>query len=542
MMVGNMQLQPKPVDEIIEEVRMHLVPFISSLKDLISLSQTCRRLSIQLGNTNMTNIILNHNLAQQLARFNLTIENLHNVFRTNKGAVLSGSTVVQAFRSVQWANTDLDIYVPYREEVETFLKGALGSQEHNNNFHDVDDDDDDDEHTSYNNSDDTYSSTDEGDIFTFEVNNNTVKTIEGILNYFGLPLDGRYCQAQLIYSAYFPIHFKYMLELVQRSGKKIQLIFVSMDFYCYPEAKSCGFVVDFFDLSIVMNYYDGEHFRSRFPQHIFNKETTFNVGISSSINELQLRRLLKYVGRRGVQFLGPFLPLSISARQKYQRYKDNCLRHGFVLRFVYPAADVPVVQEEEPISSAERTDMIRKLQEPNVSLISGEWINAAVLADGHLFSDSDSDKDGEDMFRGFWRRQRRTALEYRKAGIPELEWEQKLQEKMPPKYSLHRRNHCACVDNNYEEIINKVPIVPLWSTNTMSLADAQLSVRFNMRDFPRNRRDATTIRDLYSNQYNDDDKMYPQEIETGASSNTSGGYDGDGDDDVDEEVALNCGN
>jgi hypothetical protein len=36
--------------------------------------------------------------------------------------------------------------------------------------------------------------------------------------------------------------------------------------------------------------------------------------------------------------------------------------------------------------------------------------------------------------------------------------------------------------------------------------------------------------------------MYPQEIETGASSNTSGGYDGDGDDDVDEEVALNCGN
>jgi hypothetical protein len=76
----------------------------------------------------------------------------------------------------------------------------------------------------------------------------------------------------------------------------------------------------------------------------------------------------------------------------------------------------------------------------------------------------------------------------------------------------------------------------------MSLADAQLSVRFNMRDFPRNRRDATTIRDLYSNHYNDDDKMYPQEIETGASSNTSGGYDGDGDDDVDEEVALNCGN
>ena len=537
-----MQLQPKPVDEIIEEVRMHLVPFISSLKDLISLSQTCRRLSIQLGNTNMTNIILNHNLAQQLARFNLTIENLHNVFRTNKGAVLSGSTVVQAFRSMRWANTDLDIYVPYHQEVETFLKGALGSQESNYNFHDVDNDDD-DEHTSYN-SDDTYSSGDEGDIFTFEVDNDTVETIERILKEFGLPLDGRYCQAKLIYSKYFPIHFKYMLELVQRSGKKIQLIFVSMDFYCYPEERSCGFVVDFFDLSIVMNYYDGEHFRSRFPQHIFNKETTFNMGISSSINELQLRRLLKYVGRRGVQFLGPYLPLSISARQEYDRYKDNCLHRGSVQRFVYPVADVPVVQEEEPIS-VERADEVSASQEPNVSLISGEWINAAVLADGHLFSDSDSDKDGEDIFRGFWRRQRRTAMEYRKAGIPELEWEQKLQEKMPPKYSLHRGNHFTCVDNNNsEDIINKVPAL-LWSTNTMSIADAQLSVRFNMRDFPRNRRDATTIRDLYSNHYNndDDDMMNPQGIETAASSNNTSDDNFGGNDGKEVYVALlHCDN
>ena len=524
MMVGNMQLQLKPVDEIIEEVRMHLVPFISSLKDLISLSQTCHRLSIQLGNTNMTNVILNHNLAQQLARFNLTIENLDNIFRKNKGAVLSGSTVLQAFRSVRWANTDLDIYVPYRAEVETFLKGALESQENNNNnFPDVDDVDD-DEDTSYY-SDNTYSSTDGEDVFTVEVDETIIKRI---LKEFGLPLNGRYCQAKLIYSTYFPIHFKYMLELVQRSGKKIQLIFVCMDFYCYPEERSCGFVVDFFDLSIVMNYYDGEHFRSRFPQHIFNKETTFNTGISSSINELQLRRLLKYVGRRGVQFLGPYLPLSISARQEYDRYKNICLHRGCVQRFVYPVADVTVVQEEESIS-VELADEVPASQEPNESLISGEWINAAVLADGHLFNDSDSDKDGEDMFRGFWRRQRRTALEYRKAGIPELEWEQKLQEKMPPKYSLHRGNHFSCADNNSEDIMNKVPAL-LWSTNTMSIADAQLSLRFNMREYPRNRRDATTIRDLYSNLCNNDDDVdmiNPEGIESAASSNTSNDLDGD---------------
>ena len=478
---------PKTVDLIIEEVKMHLVHFFSSLKDWIALSQTCRGLSIKLGETNMTNVILNHNLSKQLARFNLTTEDLHRVFRKNTGAVLSGSTVLQVFRGVRWANTDLDIYLPYRAEVEKFLQTTLSNAAHgadNDNDYYAPDDDDGSTTTTYN-SNDSYYSTDE-DVFLFE-EEGAVNNMELILEFFGLPQDGRYSKAKLIYSTYFPIHFKYMLELVQKSGKKIQLIFVLMDFYTFPQQLSCGFVVDFFDLSIVMNYYDGTHYRSRFPQHVFSKEMTINIGVAcvSEVTELQLCRLMKYVGRRGFKFMGPFLPLSQNARQTYDRYIDKCMFDQVPPRFEYPIVNLPTVQ-----------------QEPSIALIRGEWMHAAALADGCLFSDSDSDKDGEDLFRGFWRRQRRTAFEYRKAGLPELEWEQQLQEKMPSIYSLHRGIQQAPRGTTD----TKDPAV-LWSTNTMSLTDAMLSVRFNMREFPRNRMGAITVTDLFKhNNYDDDDE------------------------------------
>jgi len=154
-----------------------LVPFISSVSDLVSLSQTCYGLSLQLRNSTFIKTILIQNLSRLLTRFNFTVGTLNNIFQLHQGTILSGSTILQAYMGNVYSKYDLDFYIPLRTEAETFLRRYIRVQIGR--------------HKEY-----------------------LLRDIPPILEYFGLP-PGSYRSARLIVSKYFPEHFGFVLELIQ---------------------------------------------------------------------------------------------------------------------------------------------------------------------------------------------------------------------------------------------------------------------------------------------------------------------------------------
>ena len=168
--------EPKIVQTIMI-TKWALVPFISSVSDLVSLSQTCYGLSLQLRNSTFIKTILIQNLSRLLTRFNFTVGTLNNIFQLHQGTILSGSTILQAYMGNVYSKYDLDFYIPLRTEAETFLRRYIRVQIGR--------------HKEY-----------------------LLRDIPPILEYFGLP-PGSYRSARLIVSKYFPEHFGFVLELIQ---------------------------------------------------------------------------------------------------------------------------------------------------------------------------------------------------------------------------------------------------------------------------------------------------------------------------------------
>ena len=389
---------------------------MATAADLVALSQTCSWLSNVLRQSRLLRYILDQNLAHQLARFNLRIQDIQNLFSLHRGAVLSGSTVLQSYTGDRWLNSDIDIFIPYKKDIETDLVGLfppLGNEEEDDTTEDEDNRD----------------NQNEGELssdIAFHIDNlssRRKKAVRTVLQQFGLPND-QYAIATVVYSPYAPNHVKFMLTLVQKSLQKqisapsgtvsyvkkaIQLIFVDMEMY--PQYTHCGSVVNFFDLSIVQNYYDGTRFHSNYIQHVLLKE----MSLTTSYNGIKyirpnvMCRLTKYMHNRQCRFLGPFIPLSPTAREIYEeglRYFNG-----------------PVWITVKPI--------------PPADILNGEWIFAAAEADP-FFYDSDSREEPED-YRVYWRSLRYSAMIERLEGRPNYEKEVRLKLLMPDQYKFHRR-------------------------------------------------------------------------------------------------------
>ena len=370
-----------------------MVVFIASAADLVALSQTCRWLSNVLRQSRLLRYILDQNLANQLARFNLRIQDIQNLFSLHRGAVLSGSTVLQAYTGDHWLNSDIDLYIPYKLDIELFFSARF--PQFQSNLHD-------NTPTSIQN----------------------VEEVIELLKTFGLPVD-YFSKATIISNQYAPLHVKFMLEFEMNTldrqilkpnsavdinmMRKIQLIFIDMEIY--PQFSDCGSIIHFFDLSIVQNYYDGSSFHSTFIQHILRREMT----LTTDYNGIQriyppvMHRITKYVYQRGFIFLGPYLPWSAGAKEIYD--------------------------EELRISNRPSWYTVSPVSPPTADVISGTWIHAAAVADPLFYDD---DRDDNEIYRGHWRTQRMIAMAYRLEGRPNYILEQRLALLMPLQYRVHR--------------------------------------------------------------------------------------------------------
>ena len=350
--------------------------------------------------------ILNIQLTKVLSRFKLNLETLQNVFNAHPGTVLSGSSILQAYLNEQFESYDLDFYLPLTEEAKAFLIQTLQRQD-GEEQHDAQG------YKAY-----------------------LKRVVPLMLAFFDLPKNNYYGAVKLKFSPYFPFHQGFILEMEQHqyvrdlagpssravvTKRKIQFIFIKMDAYKFSPEKSCGFVIDYFDLSIVKSYFDGSRFRSRCIKDILKRSMTLcttQCGVRK-VNLLTMVRLIKYGHERKIQFLGPILPLDEEARDVYKEYlKETKGRRRY---FKY------------------KINSEKKKSIPTEDQVNGKWITEAAKADVYFdYSDSDG-SEGPDRHIGQWRRLRGLAMKYRNNKRPSLKLEEHLETNMPRKYSLHRR-------------------------------------------------------------------------------------------------------
>ena len=362
--------------------------------------------STTLQNPQYVRTILDIQLTKVLSRFKFTLQTLQNIFNAHPGSVLSGSSILQAYLGIQYERFDLDFYLPFKEEAKEFLIQTLERRD--------------------------------GEQRDAQGCKNYLKrVVPPILEFLGLPKNIYYSSVKLKWSPYFPLHQGFILELEQLqyvrdltvspdrpaiTKQKLQFIFIQMGTYKYPPEESCGFVIDYFDISIVKSYYDGSHFHSRCIKDIVNRTMTLCTPQNGvrRVNILTMVRLIKYGQERKIQFLGPILPLEDGAKDVYKEYLKQT--RGQERYFLYKKLEK---QQQKPI--------------PTKDKVCGEWINAAAKADVYFdYSDSDG-SGGPDRHIGQWRRLRSMAMKFRKNDRPSLSLEAHLQGFMPKKYSLHRR-------------------------------------------------------------------------------------------------------
>eukprot|EP01035_Chromulina_nebulosa_P037120 gene37120-50077_t len=91
-----------------------LTQYLHSVTDLWNLSCVSKDLRIKFANPFYVKFILERNLAIILRRsFDLSTAELKRFLRIQKGSVLSGSVVLQAYTGDIWGDSDMDIYLPY---------------------------------------------------------------------------------------------------------------------------------------------------------------------------------------------------------------------------------------------------------------------------------------------------------------------------------------------------------------------------------------------------------------------------------------------
>ena len=229
-----------------------LTQYLHSVTDLWNLSCVSKNFRIKFANPFYVKFILERNLAIILRRsFDLSTAELKSFLRIQKGSVLSGSVVLQAYTGDIWGDSDMDIYLPY-----------YPSRYKNNE-----------------------------DAIMAAVPNCDFLTV--------LPVKEEYLQLS---------YHRAVVEVERPNGKKIQFIFVTSYRQNNPHV---GRIVKTFDLTMVQNYYDGELWRSRNIGHIFDRRMQLSTHPSTPrFSYRNVQRIKKYESR-GFTFVKTEKPLRI---------------------------------------------------------------------------------------------------------------------------------------------------------------------------------------------------------------------------------------
>jgi hypothetical protein len=230
-----------------------LTQYLHSVIELKNLSCVSKDFCIIFANPNYVKFILERNLGIILRRsFDLSTAELKRFLRIQKGSVLSGSLVLQAYTGDIWGDSDMDIYLPY-----------LPSRYKNHE-----------------------------DAIMAAVPDCDFLTV--------LPVKEEYLMLG---------YHRAIVEVERPNGKKIQFIFVTSYRQNNPHV---GRIVKTFDLTIVQNYYDGEVWRSKNIGHIIDRRMQLATQhqFTASFSYRNVQRIKKYEGR-GFTFVKTAKPLRI---------------------------------------------------------------------------------------------------------------------------------------------------------------------------------------------------------------------------------------
>jgi hypothetical protein len=235
------------------QMRDIILRYLPGVPELWAISCCSRELRNHYAHKVYAKYILERNLKKLLRSFGLTMTHLQCILRVQRGSVLSGSAVLQAYTGALWDSSDLDIYIPYKEHR---FKAVLSGLMH------------------------------------------VIPNCEFAAM---IPLD----------KAYLNMNNNVAIVEVERSNtKKLQFIFV--DNY-FQTANLGANVVKGFDLTIVQNYYDGNNiFRSKYFKHILNRVMELSPQCTNIIQYRNILRIKKYEGR-GYKFLKTVKPENVCA-------------------------------------------------------------------------------------------------------------------------------------------------------------------------------------------------------------------------------------
>ena len=233
------------------QMRDIILRYIPGVLELWAISCCCKDLRNHYANTIYVKYILERNLRGLLRSFGLTMTNLQCILRVQRGSVLSGSAVLQAYTGAFWETSDMDIYIPYKAHR---FKAVLNGLMH-------------------------------------VIPNCEFATI--------IPHNKAYLNMS---------DHAAIVEVERPNAKKLQFIFVTN----FVNSANVGAnVVKGFDLTIVQNFYDGNNnFRAKYFKHILNREMELSPHCPNELGYRNILRIKKYE-QRGYKFIKTFKPENI---------------------------------------------------------------------------------------------------------------------------------------------------------------------------------------------------------------------------------------
>ena len=233
------------------QLRDILLRFLPGVPEFWAISCCSKDLRNHYAHKVYAKYILERNLKGLLRSFGLTLENLQCILRVQRGSVLSGSAVLQAYTGAFWESSDVDIYIPYKpHRFKAVLSGLM----------------------------------------------HVIPKCEFAAM---IPLNKAYLNMN---------NHVAIVEVERSNAKKLQFIFVDN----FLQTANVGAnVVKGFDLTIVQNYYDGNNiFRSKYFKHILHRVMEFSPLCTNYIGYRNIVRIKKYE-HRGYKFYKTLKPEEI---------------------------------------------------------------------------------------------------------------------------------------------------------------------------------------------------------------------------------------
>jgi len=251
-------LHPSKSELLFEHISFYLVEsYLNGVPELLKLSQTSKYMRQTFCHSYYVRIILERNMNSLLLSFGINFSVLQDLLNsTEPKSIVSGSIVLQAYIGEQWETSDIDIYVPLLERLETpeilplssdtsnTTSSALSSQS-SNLFNTV--------------------------IYDSDNIEATMQKYLSSLSSFVASENNRLDNVLPMYAYGFINYIRSVQELDNEiNQRKLQLIYVEPTEYACVE-----FVVQTFDLTMVANFYNGSNWKFHYFEHIILKTMQF---------------------------------------------------------------------------------------------------------------------------------------------------------------------------------------------------------------------------------------------------------------------------